>query len=191
MCTYKSFFPISPILLIFIALGVIGGCLEEKKLCSTGGKNCNVYFDGPICNIDLMNCKQRSESGIRGGSRCGGYQFTEKPTKYCPDGNECKLRCCPLDVPQCSSYSAVLFDQIIAEEEIPLAILNIEQTCDVITKGKFSPISNEDCENLANYRVCNSFDFIPEEDHLVSQCLLYECEDCLLDEFEFNEEFVD
>jgi hypothetical protein len=111
-----------------------------------------------------------------------------KPTKRCPDGNECKLRCCPL----CSSRTATRFDQQLAELDAPLTIVNIEQTCDVITKGEFSPISDEDCENLASYRVCKSFDFIPsEKENLVSQCLLYECEDCLLDEYEFNEDFVE
>jgi len=183
MSTFKSFFLNKVFVLMFVAIGITGGCLPDNDFgCHTGGKNCRVHFDHLQCFSTFETCN----INVFGG--CGSAKFTAKPTKPCPEGNECKWTCCPL----CSSSSAISFNQEITKEETFLTILNIEQTCDVITKGKFNPISGEDCENLASYRVCKSFDFIPsEKDNLVSQCLLYECEDCLLDVSGFNEDFVE
>lgn len=157
--------------LMLIVFGVMGGCyLPDDNTCHTGGKNCRIHYDQYHCFSSEETCKNF------GG--CGSVKFFAEPTKHCPEGNECRWKCCPL----CSSSSAVLFDQKIAEEETSLTILNIEQTCDVITKGKLSPISHKDCQDLAIYRECKSFDFIQsEKDSLFSQCLLYECEECLLD----------
>ena len=189
MNTFKVYILHSLILSAFILSIALLGCegslldnlgKDNDFRCHTGGKNCRVHYDRYNCFSTFETCK------IFGG--CGSVKFTAEPTKSCPEGNECKWKCCPL----CSSSSAILFNQIITEEETSLTILNIEQTCDVITKGKFSPISDEDCEDLASYRVCKSFDFMPsEKDNLVSQCLLYECEDCLLDVSDFDEDFVE
>jgi len=178
MTKIKIFFQLVVIVCIsFVIIGQ-GGC--EEGGC--GGGDCSVFISDNSCSIEVIepwteeSCK---EDAKRRG--CKGATFVSGFSEFCPPGpdrppGECRFDCCPI----CGTSPGFIFK--IADEKSPLTILSMKQDCDLIVKGTEVTESPETCENQSNYRVCNSFEFFQsEEDKNISECWLYECQDCLLE----------
>jgi len=73
-----------------------------------------------------------------------------------------------------------------------LSIFQFEESCDVMVKAEFIADSENECEDIAIDRECESMEVIPsEEDSLVNECWLYECQQCSLHLPVFNEDYVE
>jgi len=164
---------ITSFLIIFIAIVSIGGCGEDIKV-----KWRPWTFDHIECFSTKDDCEE-----LKILNDCKSAKFKPEGSPHCPEGNECRLKGCKF-----SSSSSILF----AEEEASLTIFNMKQSCDVIAMGEFSTDSENECEDLAIDRDCESFEFIPsEEDNFLNECWLYDCQQCLLESPIIDEEFVE
>ena len=166
-----------------IAFANIGGC---------GGTETNyrgVFTNYEFCSPSKDNCDR-----LRDARDCKSSRFIEDGGDMCanPDNPSiCKLnRCCLSGACRTTSTSSV---DSISSRDNSLILLHLEQGCDVIAKGSFSPDREIECENLALDYECVDYEYIPEIDgeNIFNQCWLYECNDCLLELPIIDEEFVE